>query len=150
MLRRLVGAGGLAASAAAVCSMTSSRAESLAEKRRAGDVLVVGGGIVGTTVAYHLALRGVSVTLVDRSSCGSEASGLSAGTIWCAGVPSSFDPSSAAMYMRAGSADLLEKLGGCDFCRCGALDVAATPEERAYLLADYEQCKRKGLVLEWL
>ncbi|MEO3755538.1 FAD-binding oxidoreductase [Streptomyces sp. B6B3] len=35
---------------------------------RVADVVVVGGGIVGASVAYHLAREGVAVTLVDRGA----------------------------------------------------------------------------------
>src|SRR5436189_898029 len=38
------------------------------------DVLVVGGGIYGLTVAYDAALRGLSVALVERDDFGSGAS----------------------------------------------------------------------------
>jgi D-amino-acid dehydrogenase len=45
------------------------------------DVMVLGGGIVGTTVALHLAKRGASVVLVDRRSPGEETSYGNAGII---------------------------------------------------------------------
>jgi sarcosine oxidase subunit beta len=35
------------------------------------DVLVIGGGVVGLSVAYHLASRGVrNVMVVERGQCG--------------------------------------------------------------------------------
>src|SRR5580765_297489 len=42
--------------------------------RRTFDVLVVGGGIYGLTIAYDAALRGLSVALVERDDFGSGAS----------------------------------------------------------------------------
>jgi glycine/D-amino acid oxidase-like deaminating enzyme len=48
----------------------------------APDVLVIGGGIVGTSTAYHLARRGVSVTLVDGEHVGWGASGRNLGLVW--------------------------------------------------------------------
>lgn len=45
------------------------------------DAIVLGGGIVGVSVALHLALRGKSVVLVDRGSPGSETSFGNAGLI---------------------------------------------------------------------
>ncbi|GAA2082528.1 NAD(P)/FAD-dependent oxidoreductase [Actinomadura alba] len=46
----------------------------------ATDVLVVGGGIAGTAMAYYLAKAGVEVTLVERGELNREASGTNAGS----------------------------------------------------------------------
>jgi glycine/D-amino acid oxidase-like deaminating enzyme len=46
----------------------------------ATDVLVIGGGIAGTAMAYHLAEAGVEVTLVERGELNREASGTNAGS----------------------------------------------------------------------
>jgi glycine oxidase len=47
----------------------------------AGDVIVVGGGVIGSGIAFELARRGVAVTLIERGRIGSEASWASAGII---------------------------------------------------------------------
>lgn len=44
-------------------------------------VIVVGGGIIGSGIAYELARRGVEVTLIERGRVGGEASWASAGII---------------------------------------------------------------------
>ena len=113
------------------------------------DVLVVGGGIVGASVAFHASRLGARVTLLEKASCGCEASGLSAGTLYDVGVPERVDASSAALYLRAGSASILEALGGCEFNRCGALDVAATPPEVKLLRQDFEAARSAGLQCSW-
>jgi D-amino-acid dehydrogenase len=46
------------------------------------DVIVVGGGIVGTSAAAHLAGAGARVLLVERDGLASGASGANAGGIW--------------------------------------------------------------------
>lgn len=49
---------------------------------KAADVIIVGAGVVGCSVAYHLARMGVKGTLVlDRGEIGGEASGAAAGML---------------------------------------------------------------------
>jgi len=45
------------------------------------DVIVVGAGAIGTSIAYQLAKAGVRVTVVDRGQVGGGATGASAGMI---------------------------------------------------------------------
>ena len=44
------------------------------------DVLIVGGGLAGTSLAYYLAREGVEVVLVERGELNREASGTNAGS----------------------------------------------------------------------
>lgn len=44
-------------------------------------VIIVGGGIVGSSIAYHLAREGVAVTVLERRAIAAEASGASAGGV---------------------------------------------------------------------
>ncbi len=57
------------------------------------DVVVIGGGIVGTAAAAFLAAEGVAVTLVEREGLASGASGANSGV-----VQHPFDPVLAALY----------------------------------------------------
>ena len=45
------------------------------------SVIIVGGGVIGSGIAFELAMRKVPVTLVDRGRIGGEASWASAGVI---------------------------------------------------------------------
>ncbi len=47
------------------------------------DVLVVGGGLTGCSMAYFLAGEGVDVVLIERIDIGSQASGANAGSLHC-------------------------------------------------------------------
>ena len=51
------------------------------EVRHETGVCVIGAGVMGASVAFHLSERGVEVVLVEKSIPGSEASGATAGTL---------------------------------------------------------------------
>src|SRR5438552_2223700 len=48
---------------------------------RSGDVIIVGGGVIGLTTAYFLAKDGATVLLCDQSKTGTEASWAGAGIL---------------------------------------------------------------------
>jgi glycine/D-amino acid oxidase-like deaminating enzyme len=52
--------------------------------------LILGGGVIGTSIAYRLASRGANVTVIERSAIACAASGKSGGFLardWCDGTP---------------------------------------------------------------
>lgn len=69
------------------------------------DVIVVGGGIVGTSAAFHLAKKGVSTALVDASHLG-QATGAGTGIVfpwpfpWDSPAEQGFKAAAAAHYPR--------------------------------------------------
>lgn len=85
-------------------------------------VVVIGGGITGCSVAYHLALAGWSdVLLVEKAQ-------LTAGsTCQAAGVVTAFNPSSTMMSFRRYSIDLYRQLGA--FETVGSLRLASSPDQ---------------------
>src|SRR5580658_5276953 len=53
-------------------------------------VLVLGGGVIGTSIAYRLAVKGADVTVLERSAIACAASGKAGGFLardWCDGTP---------------------------------------------------------------
>ncbi|MFO1023598.1 MAG: FAD-dependent oxidoreductase [Acetobacteraceae bacterium] len=53
-------------------------------------VLIVGAGVIGTSIAYHLAVRGADVMVLERNGVACAASGKSGGFLaldWCDGTP---------------------------------------------------------------
>ncbi len=61
------------------------------EKTESADVVIVGAGVIGCSIAYHLAKEGVPVLILDRGRVGQEASWASAG-ILTHGRPASTHP----------------------------------------------------------
>ncbi len=92
------------------------------------QVVVVGGGIIGCSIAYHLAKRGISdVVLLERKQ-------LTCGTTWHApGLVSMLWPTpfltSLAKYSHELYASLEEETGqATGYRRIGSLSLARTPE----------------------
>ncbi|MGQ0507628.1 MAG: glycine oxidase ThiO [Myxococcaceae bacterium] len=94
------------------------------------DVIVIGGGIMGCAVSFRLAQRGLSVTVLERSIPGAEASSAAAGMLAPQMEAKSPGPlldlclRSRALF--GALADELKELTGIDvgYVRSGILDVA--------------------------
>jgi D-amino-acid dehydrogenase len=107
------------------------------------DVIVVGGGIVGASAAYHLVRAGAKTLLVDRQDQG-RATDAGAGIL----APEMSQQESDAWFQLAVEAvdyypPLVEALaaenaGATSYARCGMLQVAATEDE----LPAFEKAKQ--------
>ncbi|MGJ5006516.1 NAD(P)/FAD-dependent oxidoreductase [Bradyrhizobium oligotrophicum] len=101
-------------------------------RRIDSDVAIIGGGLVGSAAALALRGMGLSVTLLDKSFCGAQASGVNYGGVRRQGRPSEQLPLSQrshAIWPR------LEALIGIDgeFVRSGHLKLARSAEDLASL-----------------
>lgn len=107
------------------------------------DVIVIGGGIHGCSIAFHLARRGVSVHLIEKDTVGRHASGVNAG-----GVRQIFRAlpeiplSIAAMRMWEHISDWLED--DCGFVAHGHLFVAENASEMDKLKSRRETLVNAG------
>lgn len=115
------------------------------------DVIVIGGGLMGCTVAYQLAKQGIQVTVLERSVPGAEASSAAAGILGPS-VESYEDALALQLGRRsrelhAELADELDELFGVDvgFRRCGVLKVALEESELAELDAQAESLRVQGV-----
>jgi len=113
---------------------------------KTADVVIVGGGIVGSSVAYHLAEAGCrDVLVVERESAqGKGSTGKSMG-----GVRAQFSTASSirmSLYSIPFYAAFDEKLGfPCGYKPQGYLFCATTEKHLAYLRTNYEKQVALGL-----
>ena len=111
-------------------------------------VVVIGAGALGASTAYHLALRGAVVTLVDQFAPGSQTSPRAAGLTNTKAVPSEImarltDEATETL------ARFEEETGiGLEFYRSGSVKAAYTETGDARLLADLEMARRLGITVE--
>jgi glycine/D-amino acid oxidase-like deaminating enzyme len=100
------------------------------------DILIVGGGVIGTSALYHLARAGVRARLLERASLCGAASGANAAFIWPQGMKRTlYLEMSLASY--AMFPDLSEALGvDLEYRRTGGL-IAVDSEAHLPLLRQY-------------
>lgn len=120
------------------------------------DVVVVGGGVIGCSIAYFLAAAGARVTLLERSHLAAGASGVAAGML-APQVEAPFaDPFfELALLGRSEHAGLAERLMdevGLDveYRATGILRVARTEAERTELQRQQRWQSARGLAAEWV
>ncbi len=120
------------------------------------DVVIVGGGVIGLSIAFALTREGIRPTVVDRRDLGREASWAGAGLIPPAAENRSPHPLAA---LRSWSAELypswsaaLGEETGIDvgYRRTGGVDVGWTDREEQDLLARAGQWRAEGIAYERL
>lgn len=106
------------------------------------DVLIVGGGIIGLSLAYELSARGQLVTVVERDACGRAASWAGVGILPPVAKRQINDPleqlRSLSHRMLGQWAAALESETGIHtgWQACGGIYLATTPGEAATLSAN--------------
>jgi glycine oxidase len=115
------------------------------------DVVVIGGGIVGLSVAWNLIKEGVSVTVIEAGQVGGQASGAAAGMLAPLAEARELGPfltlglESLARYP-ALVAELQEETGiDVELVGPGMLRVATTDEEAYNLSVEWEWQQDLGL-----
>ena len=94
------------------------------------DCLIIGGGVIGLSLAYDLVKHGLRVCLVDRQQPGREASWAGAGILspmrYRAGDPPAHHLAAVSFDLHARWATELRESTGIDngFLRCGAIYIA--------------------------
>jgi glycine cleavage system aminomethyltransferase T/glycine/D-amino acid oxidase-like deaminating enzyme len=104
-------------------------------------VVVIGGGITGCSVAYHLALAGwTDVLLVEKAQL------TSGSTCQAAGLVTAFNPSSTMMEFRRYSIELYGRLGA--FEAVGSLRLASSQDQLHELERTASRARGIGLDAE--
>jgi glycine/D-amino acid oxidase-like deaminating enzyme len=111
------------------------------------DILIIGGGIMGTSAAFFLSKRDLDVMLFDKSGIGREASGSNAGTMAIQNKKIRLVP-----YVRESHriwASFQEAMGDeIEFRQPGGLRIAEDSQQMQMLRESVEQQKRLGIELE--
>ncbi|HKC18146.1 MAG TPA: FAD-dependent oxidoreductase [Candidatus Dormibacteraeota bacterium] len=124
------------------------------------DVLIIGGGIAGTSLLWHLTRRRIDAVLVERHHLAWGASGRNAGFL-LAGVAASYSEA-IRKYGRAKAREvwelttenhdrMIEAARGMDVGhrRLGSAVLPATDEERALLIESEQLLQEDGFIARW-
>lgn len=116
------------------------------------EIVVIGGGLTGSSIAYHLARDGYKVVVIERRGIASEASGVNAGSIGSIGQGLKADLTST---LQMGSVKILSELQSnygldIEFKQCGGLQAIHTMDEYDFAKEYVSQLKNNGYSLELL
>jgi glycine oxidase len=121
------------------------------------NVVIIGGGVIGLTIARALAQRGVrEVMLIERGHLGAEASwaagGILAPQVEVDHQDDFFQLACASRDLYPEFAESLKEETGIDveLDRTGTLYLGFTPKDEAELRHRYEWQRSEGLEVEWL
>lgn len=120
------------------------------------DVVVVGGGVIGCSVAYHAARRGASVALLEAGEIGTGGSGAAAGMLAAQAEASEPGPFLDLLLKgrethRSFGEEIREKTGlDPEYVWEGTLRIATDAESYQCLRKDHLWQKEQGLTACWL
>ena len=114
------------------------------------DVVIVGGGVVGLSIAYHLAKRGCTrVAVLEQNALGSGSTGRSVG-----GIRQQFSTTVNVQLSRLSLQEFRhfqDEMGVSPGLRQdGYLFLATTPEEAAYFWDNVEMQRNLGVPVEYM
>ena len=116
------------------------------------DIVIIGGGIAGSSTAFHLAEQGHDVILIERGEIASEASGQNMGGLGGSGWGNNPDLLS---YLTAGSVEIFKRIQidmgyDMEFRLSGTLTAIHTEEQYEYYQDDVISQRNSGYEIELL
>ncbi len=124
--------------------------------KHATDMVIIGAGVEGCSIAYHLSKAGVRVRVFEREQIAAEASSAAAGLLAPAGVltgpKAGADLYIASWKMTPALIEEIEAVSGVqvEYHRTGSLHVVTDQDEEAHLRR-YEQVWRaRGAEVAWV
>lgn len=120
------------------------------------DVAIIGGGVIGCSIAYELSKMGVMCTVFEKGRLASGASGATAGMIgpiWYIDQDREpyFDLGMRSFKMFPALVDELIEVGiDPEFQQTGAIKVLFDEDADAFLLDDLEWQKELGIGVRWM
>ncbi|UCG05667.1 MAG: FAD-binding oxidoreductase [Desulfobacterales bacterium] len=116
------------------------------------DVIIIGGGVIGTACAYFLARRGVKVLLLERNHLGSGASGATAAIVSISGTSGTPE---ALRRLNIESYHLILDIEQdfdqpLEVIQGGALYAAMNEQEARGIRPAYEEVCEMGIDAQWM
>jgi sarcosine oxidase subunit beta len=114
-----------------------------------GEIAIIGGGVMGSSIAYHLAKRGARVTLIERDQLAAQASGASAGGVRQNGRDRRELPLAIAAIKRWHTLEA-ELEADCEFRMGGQMLVTEREEDIPLIEQFIAEQRALGLELEYV
>lgn len=121
------------------------------------QVIVIGGGIIGSALSYFLSLQNISTVLLEKEFIGSGASGLSAGTLWCPFYHDATIDDTCANFSKttlcAGSTTIVQNiqaLHDVDYQQNSLIYPATTFFDKLLIAGSYVYGRLCGHDVEWI
>ena len=117
------------------------------------DVIIVGGGVIGCSIAFHLAKSGVRVVVVERGRWGAGASHAASGGLGTTDESHPYDRMEReSLRLFHGLAEELRELCGVDveLVKCGQLDLALSEDDVKRSKGEVSRSRELGGRASWL
>ncbi len=120
------------------------------------DVIVIGGGVIGSAIAYNLVLSGAKVTVLERDRVASGASGVGAGMLAIIAEHNHDTPvfalgKASLRLFKEVTAALREETGvDPEYVQAGIVRVALTEAEERNLRELQTWARRQGMEVDWI